>query len=611
MLLLASIVVYAFVGDVTFAQNAKNTKNTEDTFFLAKKRGLLGRLGKSLAVSSPLNDGIVAKKNIDEFAAFKGKVINHIYVHNVSFGTSVNDTNYIKTNFLTDAANFLHTPTRNKAILNNLFFKVGDTLYPNLVADNVRYLRDLTFLQDARIVVNNSDTNSNNVEVSIFYKDVFSFGATGEVTDKNFSIDLNDDNLLGTSQRVSVQTYYDVERKVRQGFGGEYLYRNIKGTFFNAILGYNNISNSYSTGRREEQQFYSRIELPLVNPYSLWTGSFDFSKHTSTNLYNPDSIFKSDMQYSYNSYDAWAGYNISARDFQNETKERKEKRFIAVRITDRLFTDQPEKYKLTYNPQYADLISVLGTYTFFKQEYYRTNFLYGFGRNEDVPEGYNVTLTSGWTQKEKISRPYFGVDINKNLFDSHKEYFDYTLRFGGYYRNKSLEDVSMQGSMQTFTKLRRLGQTKWFCRHFLNGSISHQFNRSLDESLRLNSDYGIPQIGGDSSTIGTGRFSLDGLSVFFNTCKFTGFSFAPFMFGNFSFIKKDNASLFNGDGYTSIGGGIRTRNENLVFGTIELRFFYFPRTIGSMKSFSVTLTSDLQYKFNSQYIKRPSFISIN
>ena len=42
---------------------------------------------------------------------------------------------------------------------------------------------------------------------------------------------------------------------------------------------------------------------------------------------------------------------------------------------------------ILYNYSYADINGVLFSYNLYKQNYYRTNYLYAFGRNEDVPTG--------------------------------------------------------------------------------------------------------------------------------------------------------------------------------------------------------------------------------
>jgi len=45
-------------------------------------------------------------------------------------------------------------------------------------------------------------------------------------------------------------------------------------------------------------------------------------------------------------------------------------------------------------PETIYIIGV-GQFTFFRQDFYKTNYIYGFGTTEDVPQGYNVAVTFG------------------------------------------------------------------------------------------------------------------------------------------------------------------------------------------------------------------------
>ena len=597
------------------AQKTKPKADTThlDTFFLAKKTGLLGKLGKSVAISNAADPGTFqATKNITPFASFKGKTIRCVVINNVNFGVSVNDTSEVMKTFLINFANRIHRPTQEKLITANLFFREGDILNPSLIAANVRYLRSLSYLQDARIEVIQSRANKQQVDVDVFYKDVFSVGGAADVNGKAVYAELSDNNIMGTGQRLVIKNLYDLNRRPNYGWGMEYVRRNFAGSFANLSVGYQNLANAYSNGSRDEDYAYIRMTLPLVSPYHLWTGEAEIATHRNTNKYGSDSLFSIENKYNYNNFDAWAGYNITNSRFYNDFNNRKPKQFLALRVIDKQFKTIPNKFEITYNPLYANLKGVLAAYTFFKQEYYHTSYIYGFGRNEDVPEGYNVSGIGGWTDKNDVERPYVGVNFEKNYFTKHKQYMNYEIKLGGYIRHHIFEDFSALFNVATFTRLRKLNSL-WYNRSFFSLSGAHQFHRLLDAPLVLNSTYGIPQYGGDSVTHSTTRGTFNAETVFYDKWKLAGFSFAPFAFTNFSFLKTESTyrSYSTVDGYAGFGLGLRTRNENLIFGTIELRLSYFPRTLGSMSPFNINVVSDLRYIFNSQYIKRPDFVVFN
>ncbi|HMK03134.1 MAG TPA: hypothetical protein VK489_03045, partial [Ferruginibacter sp.] len=107
------------------------------------------------------------------------------------------------------------------------------------------------------------------------------------------------------------------------------------------------------------------------------------------------------------------------------------------------------------------------------------------------------------------------------------------------------------------------------------------------------------------------RATVKAESVFYNTKKILGFRFAPFVFGDMSLLKPVKMGLGQSDLYSAVGGGVRTRNENLVFGTIELRGYYFPRTNADMKEWKVEVKSSIRFRYRSSFIKRPDFIANN
>ncbi len=604
-------IVWLLLICVGIEKISAQVKSTEDTvFFLAHKKGLLGKIGKSVSVNNP--DPIeAAVKNESVFAPFKGKIIRYIYIEKIGFTKSVNDTLKQVKNIFTNIGDALHTRTRERVILNNLFFTVGDTLYPSLLADNERFLRDLTYLQDARIMVKQAGTDS--VDVTVICKDVFPIGGSMDAgSSKNVSFEVNDDNLFGSGNRLQLQNFFDVDRKPGYSLGVAFLKRNLRGSFLNLAAGYLSQAPAYNSGRREEKAIYIMGELPLVSPYHSWTGAFEVASHGTRNAYLPDSLYNSDFKYNYRLFDGWIGHNIGAKKQLQENFKSRFRRLVSIRGIHRIFSDVPDLYKGTYKIDYSDLISVLGAFTIFEQDYYHTNFLYGFGRNEDVPEGFSLSVIGGWSNRSNISRPYLGFDYQRNYFSNQKDYLNYTIRLGMYYNDNvnRLEDISFLTGLEYFTKLQKLGRGNWYLRHFLSGSITQLFNTYLNEPLRLSSDYGIPQLNNPELKAST-RLTLNAESVFYNTWKFVGFNFAPFIFGNITYLKPIGNYIENGDIYTALGGGIRTRNENLVFGTMELKAFYHPRTTGTMNHWSVTFNTDLRFRYISQLIKRPDFVVVN
>ena len=505
----------------------------------------------------------------------------------------------------------LYNSTTNKTMLRNLFFTTGDTLYPYLIADNEKFLRELAFIQDARIIASIDPADSNGVVINIQWKDIFPFGGSANLGSlQSFNAEVNHNNLLGLGDKIQINALYDLDRRPLAATGFEYIKRNLFGSFLNLTVGIDKFKPAFNSGRREEHARYIKGELPLVSPYHSFTGGFEFGKYEANNNYNTLLSYQHLYKYAYGIMDGWMGINIGAGLRIKDNLQTRLRKFISFRAVSKRFSHLPDTAILKYNIHYSNIDAGLIAFNIFKQEYYHTYYIYGFGRNEDVPEGYNLSVVSGLTQRNSRTRPYIGIDYERDYFTNQENYTNFILKLGGYMHNGSLEDISFLSSLNYFTALKKLSNPKWSKRNFVELSATQQLNTILNEPLFLRSEFGIPTFRNDNIQAAT-RVSCNLESVYYNMVKYYGFSFAPFVFVNTSYIKLIGEAIQKGSIYTALGLGCRTRNENLVFGTIELKAYYYPRTISNMTPLNVTLTTGLRFRYNSQLIRRPDFVQLN
>ena len=582
----------------------------QDTFFLAKKKGLLGKLGKSLSVSSP---DIAPQKIENPFLKFRGKVIRYIDQVPLDFESNVNDTFRIRKNLGTRIARMLHRNSRDRTISNSLFFREGDILYPYLLADNERYLRQLVYLQDARILVDYAENSTDSVDVVVLTKDVFSIGGSLNVNNiKTSNAELSDENFEGTGSKLLIGASYDANRKPQIGLAAEMIKRNIRGSFVDWTTSFRNYYTAFASQQNEEMSFLSRLEKPLVTPYIPSTGAIEASFHLAKNKYPQnfsDSDYAKFFRYSYFDLDGWFGYSVDSKRMIYANKEIRRHRFLALRGFTHQFLTIPDTAKITFDYRFSNYTGTLASLNIFKQTFYKTSYIYGFGRNEDIPEGFSAVFTIGFVNKNAENRPYAGIDYQFAKLTKRGNYCSYTFRVGGFYFRKRFEDVSLLFNRDNFTPLARISG-HWYQRFFISTGISAEVNPKLNTPLFLNSVYGLPYF--DNGLVSADmRATVKTESVFYNTKKILGFGLAPFVFADFSLVKPSKTNLEKSELYSAVGGGIRTRNENLVFGTIELKAYYFPRTNGGMTPFRIELNSGLRFKYRSSFISRPDFIIAN
>ena len=610
-----SILLSAFILQpaLVTAQDISGNPTNDTSFFLANKKGLLGTIGRSISVYEP--EVLLPKrdpiKNETPFTKYRGKIIRNIIITQLGLSGSVNDTINSSLNWISNLGDALHTQTRKKVIQKNLFFSRGDSLYPYLLADNERFLRNISYLTDARISVGALKNNSDSVDVFIITKDVFPIGGSLNAgNSQSVQFELSDDNLLGTGDRLQVRNFIDFTRVPTYGIGVEYLKRNIAGTFTDLTIGYDNQREAFNTGTRNERGIYLQADLPLVSPYHPITGGILLGNFATRPVYPNDSLYAKNYQYQYDLLDGWIGINLGARKKLQENFSSRSKKLASVRFIQRNYHLKPDIYQQQYDIRYSDLFSVLTSYTLFNQDFYHTSYIYGFGRNEDVPEGYSLSFTGGWSNRNSVSRPYLGFEYQRNYYTNQNSYLNYQLKIGSSLYQGNIQDLSFLTSIEHFTRLRKLNNGKWFIRHFLNASFTQLLNTSLNETLQLSSDFGIPNIN-NTLLPNTTRATLNGETVFYSTWKLAGFRFAPFSFIYLTYLKQLGLPLIEGEYYSAIGTGIRSRNENLVFGTMELKIHYYPRFPGNMNPWYIGFSTNVRFRYNTQLIRKPDFITVN
>jgi hypothetical protein len=549
-------------------------------------------------------DTIVDKKSEAGYTRYQGKIIRKIVINHVGFEHDINDTTrYRVVNSITRVANSLHTDTKITVIKNNLFIKENKPLDPYKLADNERYLRDLSFILDARILVKPVRGNRDMVDVFVYTRDVFSIGGSFSVSSQSsVRFKVYDANLSGWGQRTEFRGLVDTDREPQ--FGTQLLYskNSIKGTFINGTASYTQLNSGASYGLENESAVYVRLDRPLVSPYSRWAGGIEFSRNWSVNAFNKvDTAFRS---YTYYVKDFWIGYNIGIK----QKVENRNRYFVGVRTFGQSFSNQPEQFIEEMSPIYNNQKYVLGTITFYNQNFYRTKYVYGFGRTEDVPYGTRISFLAGQVRQLGYSRPYIGLELDKSVFRKNGDFRQYSLRAGGLRNGNELEDITLLASASLFSRLLFWKSLK--IRQSVNASYTTILNQRINLPLRIDNEFGLEKFAADS-VLGTQRLSIGFETVIYLKPSLLGFHFAPFIFTDMSMLSPKNETLIKQKPFFALGGGIRTRNENLIFGTIELRMFYFPRVTEDLSKFRITLSSNLRVKYSSAFVKAPAFIQYN
>ena len=583
------------------AQEQDTTAQEKDTTGILKdvfNGNLVKKLSETLTAETFI-DSLPQRKSEDILKPYQGKIIRHIYINHIGFNKSIYSP---QKNIATRAAKIadaLHTETRPAIVRQHLFFTEGNPLNPYKLADNERYLRSLGFILDSRIVADSIE-GTDSVDVRVITRDVFSIGGQLNPDPNRFVAGLYEANFLGMAQTVGVTALYSPRRFPHSGLNVYYQKSSIFGSLTNATVGYTQLNNASSYGGENEYAWYFMLERPLVSPYSRFAGGAELSHNWSQNVYvHPDSLF---LNYRYNVADFWGGYNIGTDNNINN----RARHFVAIRYFNQNFIQQPYQQFISDYTSYNDRQMILGSVAFYRQNFYKTRYVFGFGRTEDVPYGTKLTVTGGWTKELGLERPYISADLLKSFVVSEGHTYSFRTAAGGYWADSGAEDFVFLVSGSLLSKLMRYEKVK--IRNSVTAGYSEIFKNKTNILLNLNN-----HIGGfrPDSLYGFRRLNLMIESTFFTTWSLLGFRFAPFSALEGGLLQQKSEGNTKSQLYPGFSAGIRTRNENLTFGTVEARIYYFPVAVPGVSTFEVKLRTNLRVRFSGRFATAPERLVYN
>lgn len=564
--------------------------------------------GKSLSMTD--SNRIYLFNNIATLKSYAGKRINSITIEQHNFLTSIDSRESNLKDVFSKLGNKLQSNSKSRAIRENIFFKEWDLFDPSIIAYNEKWLRDLSYIQDAKIMAMITPYDTNQVDIIVVTKDLFSYGGEVLINNKDaYSVKLNNINLLGSGNSVQVVQNFENKRNPKSGWGYDLGLSNILGTFISVNAGVNQFGNNLANNVLSARKKYISVLRPILHPNSKWLGGLEYLENVNENVFPGkwDSVFDQQLNYNLKHTDIWVGYQLTKK--KKLIKINEDRQFIQYRHLENIFKERPVDYLLQLDRNYQNLKADFLSYTIVRQSVYRTRYLYGLGRYEDLPIGRSLTWTTGRYTIEGDKAPYLGFKFEQFKLSKKDNYTHIITNVASSYMDKALQDFRFLVSLEQFSKLKYLNNGYGY-RQILNFSFTQTLKNKYNEALRINSIYGIPQLNREQIRGGT-RISGNWESVIYNNRAFWGFKSAPFVFGNITYIRTMGDPILKGDIYTAIGSGMRVRNENLVFGTIELKGCYFPRTNQQLSPWNFSLITNLRYKYNSNIVEKPNYVEIN
>lgn len=566
---------------------------------LANQRKLTRELSNIIIVpvKKKNSDTLLTQQSEEPFMNYSGKIIRKIRLQKIDvFGPTVYDTTLKASSWVERTANNVHRNTNDQIIRKNLLLRSGQKVDPVKMADNERLLRDLPFIEDARIYVVQPENAGDSVDVVVITKDVFSTGFDFDVTSSySGKLGVWDKNIFSRGDEINNYLHWNSHETRNLGFEGTYLFNNILGSFVDSKISYINLSSSKTFGIDVTKNF--------ITPTTRYAGGFSFYRNSELQSISTIDTTSKPVSLRYNYYDAWLG-----RSFYLNPSNYLQKSRINLILAGRAYRTVFLRRPIVTNDslyQYYNKKVYLFSMGISRQNFYKSNLIYSFGRTEDIPYGMLIKATAGFEDNEFLDRFYSGLSLSNGRFINGLGYSYFSLDFGGFFNKNIFEQGLIQFTNHFFSNLYVVGRTK--LRSFIDVIYLHGLKRYKDEYISLEDMDGIEGLKG-MSLRGNKKLTMHFETVAFLPYFLYEFRFAPYIFTDMGFIGPSNVLIFNNNLYTGIGVGVRIRNERLVFKTIQFRFSFYPFVPDHVTRQAFEFSSEDRYQPNNFFMKEPEIL---
>ena len=453
-------------------------------------------------------------------------------------------------NWLERTANKTHALTRERVIRRDLFFRSGEKLDPQTIIRNKQLLRSRSYISDVDINVVPDPEDTTRVNIVIATRDSWTISVDGGLySEGRTMVGLYDANIFGTGNLLRLKTNFNREDFSYGGNMVEYEIPNVMGTFCTAdfAAGRDFYNSTLSLGLRKEFLRPTDYEIGLTYG-DIREKRYMIEQDTS-------------LLVKQRNLDAWGGYSHLLPGIRSSI-------YITGRYNYRRVSERPA-VSPDYNPILHDQDALLAGIGLYRERFYTANMVYGFGLREYLATGYKAEVVSGYVWGEFRDAMYLGISGQAGGFHSIG-YLMGGLTLGSYIdaTNGMWRQSAVDVDLRWFSNLFMLRRSR--IRQFLSLNYTQGWNRlaGSDESIRFTSENGLQAL--KEYAIGTNRMILNTETVLFSPYHPLGFRIAFFGFADFGLIGY-SPNIFKNEFYTSLGIGVRLRNERLVFNTIQIR----------------------------------------
>ncbi len=478
------------------------------------------------------------------YGAFSGKVIRSIkIVRHEPFDTLGNKIERI--------ANKIHVLTRERIIRRDLIFKEGDRVNPDELVYNLQLLKGRSYISNAKILLQTVEDDPSMVDVEVITYDSWTITVDAYLKGEGKTmVGLSDDNFLGCGDRLALKTHFNRRNFSYGGNVLEFHIPNLAGSFYEV---------DFDAGREFDlSRLIFKIEKPFIHrtDYLLGSSYRREKKHYTSHHTAQKEVYRlKELELHGGLSHRFEGINSSLYLLSEYARQR--------------FGKRPSVTPY-YNPKFHEKDRILLSLGLYREQFITTNMIFGYGTREYIATGYRAELTGGYLWGEFYDDYYVGMTLQGGDYTS-KGYFYGGLELGSYIGlgERKWNRAAMDIDLRWFSNL--LPIKECHLREFAELNYTQGWRRLLgyDERIDYGGDNEIRMMKSDPE--GFTRLAVNTETVIFTPLQPWGFRLTFYGYVDLGTLGYE-ANPFNNPFYSSIGFGVRIKNERLIFGAIQLQF---------------------------------------
>lgn len=540
---------------------------------------------------------VMRTQNSEErFRDYRGKIINSITVRILPpYGTSVYDTTYYEEemSWLKTLANKTHMSSAESVIRRQLTIRPGMLLSPFELVQNEILLRDLDYIDDANMIINEVPADTNLVDVTVICKDKLSWGGEVETNFLNsFQLGINNKNFLKLGHIVNYELSYRGTKDKVWGNRLEYKVNSLWGSHIN-VRGF--YQNDY-----KEKKVLAEVERQFLTSQMKWAGGVGAGRVFYSESLPDRNVTRLDRLFDYHYQDVWIGksFQLPFRYSYNQNI------YMTGRFFTTLFNRRPVVNNDT-NHLYYNRLDYFAALTYTKIKYYKANLIYDFGRTEDIPVGLYLGLTGGFEKSEFENYGYVAGQVRYSHFNKYTErYYAISLALGSYVSDEGFERGILKITGSHISNLCNLGNLKF---RFYNGIRYVRGIRRYPADYLYMEDLDIRGFSSDTLR-GNQKLSMSLATTFFLPYIKKGFRTSFSAFVDAGALSPEEKALSRSKLYWGIGVALNLRNDNVVIKNLTFRFSFYPVVPDDGRSIQAVISSSKRGRFYDYRVTKPQVI---